>query len=171
MLDQTDRILSEIFEDKEFTETHTLYFESFEENTRRSEKLRQRDVDENRSSTIKKIMKFLFFFSQQLRNAEMTMLRLYNLQRARLLKQQVQDITTRVQALRNNSTEFESFKIFKLRNANAQSTTAHSMIFKNLNNTVIDTLLLQILLSFKFKIIKFEKIRTYKDQNENGYQR
>ena len=52
MSDQTDRILNEIFKDKKFTETYTPHFESFEKNTRQSEKLRQRDVDENKNSTI-----------------------------------------------------------------------------------------------------------------------
>ena len=44
------------------------------------------------------------------------------------------------------------------------------MTFENLNELVVDTLLSQILLSFKFKIIKPEKIRAYKDQSENENQ-
>ena len=45
------------------------------------------------------------------------------------------------------------------------------MIFKNLNNVIVDALLSQISLSFKFKIIKFEKIKIYKNQSENEHQR
>ena len=44
-------------------------------------------------------------------------------------------------------------------------------MFENLNETAIDVLLSQILLSFKFKIIKFEKMRVYKNQSENEHQR
>ena len=40
MLDQTNRILSETFEDKKFIEAHTLHFEKFEKNIRRNEKSR-----------------------------------------------------------------------------------------------------------------------------------
>ena len=50
MLNQTDRILNEISEDEKLTEIHTSYFESFNENIRRNEKLRQRDADENKDS-------------------------------------------------------------------------------------------------------------------------
>ena len=45
------------------------------------------------------------------------------------------------------------------------------MTSENLNETTIDVLLSQILLSFKFKIIKFEKMRAYKSQSENEHQR
>ena len=70
----------------------------------------------------------------------------------------------------NDYTEFESFKIFNLEDVGAQSTNGQSMTFRNLNEATVDALLLQILLSFKFKIIKFEKMRTYKDQSENEHQ-
>ena len=52
MLDQTNRILNEIFENEEFTEAHTPHFKSFKKNIRRSEKFCQRNVDENKNSTI-----------------------------------------------------------------------------------------------------------------------
>ena len=52
MLDQTNHILNEISEGEEFIETYILHSESFEKNIRRSKKLRQRDVDENKNSTI-----------------------------------------------------------------------------------------------------------------------
>ena len=52
MLDQTNRILNEIFKDKKFIEAHTLHSKSLKENIRRSEKSRQRNADENKDSTI-----------------------------------------------------------------------------------------------------------------------
>ena len=90
-------------------------------------------------------------------------LRLYNLQRAYFLKQQAQNIATRVQALRNNSTEFELSEMLNLKNVDAQSTSAQSMTSENLNKAAVDALLLQISLSFKFKIIKLEKMKTHKN--------
>ena len=59
--------------------------------------------------------------------------------------------------------------MFSLKNVDVQSANAQSLTFKNSNETAIDTLLLQISLSFKFKIIKFEKIRIYKSQSENEH--
>ena len=44
-------------------------------------------------------------------------------------------------------------------------------MFKDFNEAAIDALLLQVLLSFKFKIIKFEKMRIYKSQSEYEHQR
>ena len=61
--------------------------------------------------------------------------------------------------------------MFNLKNVGAQSANVHSMILKDSNNAIVNALLSQILLSFKFKIIKFEKIRAYKNQSENQYQR
>ena len=87
MSDQTSRILNEISEDEEFTEVHTPHSESLKENIRRSEEFRQRNADENKSSTIQQNDEVITPFNQQFRNAEATMLRLQNLQRARLLKQ------------------------------------------------------------------------------------
>ena len=52
MSDQTGRILNEISEGEELIETYTPHSESFEENIRRSEKSRQRNVGENKDSTI-----------------------------------------------------------------------------------------------------------------------
>ena len=52
--------------------------------------------------------------------------------------------------------------MFNLRNVEAQLVNVQSLTFKNLNETTIDALISQILLSFKFKIIKFEKMRIYK---------
>ena len=92
MSDQTNRILSEISEGEKLIEIHTSHSENLEENIRRSEKSRQRDVDENKDSTTQQNDKIIIFFSQQLWNAETTMLRLHNLQRARFLKQQAQNI-------------------------------------------------------------------------------
>ena len=96
MSDQTDRILNEVSEGEKLTEAHTSHFENFKENIRRSEKFRQRNAGEDRDSTIQQNDKIIIFFSQQLRDAEATMLRFQNLQRARLLKQQAQNIATKV---------------------------------------------------------------------------
>ena len=111
-------------------------------------------------------------FSQQLRNAKATMLRFHNLQRARLLKQQFQKITIRIQAFKSDFIESESFKTLNLKNTDAQSTNAQSMIFKESEATIaVDALLSQIILSFKSKIIKLKKMKTYKSQSENEHQR
>ena len=46
------------------------------------------------------------------------------------------------------------------------------MIFKKSDAIIaVNALLSQITLSFKSKIIKFEKMRIYKDQSENEHQR
>ena len=142
MSNQTSCILNKIFE---------------------SEKFRWRNVDENKDSTIQKNDKVIIFFNQQFRDAKMTMLHFQNLQRARLLKQQTQNIATKVQAFRSDSTESELFEMFNLKNAGAKSTNAQSLTSENLNKTAIDALLSQIFLSFKFKIIEFEKMRAYKN--------
>ena len=52
MSNQTSHILNKIFKDKKFLETHTLHSKNFKENIRRSEKLRQRNADENKNSII-----------------------------------------------------------------------------------------------------------------------
>ena len=52
MSDQINSILNEISEDEKFIEIRTPYSENFEKNIRRSEKFRQRNVDEDRSSII-----------------------------------------------------------------------------------------------------------------------
>ena len=47
----------------------------------------------------------------------------------------------------------------------------HSLKFKDSSETAVVTLLLPMFLSFKFKIIKFEKMKTYKNQSGNEHQR
>ena len=64
MSDQTNRILNEIFENKKFTEAHTLYSESFEKNIQNNEKSRQRNVHENKNSTIQQNDKIITFFNR-----------------------------------------------------------------------------------------------------------
>ena len=61
--------------------------------------------------------------------------------------------------------------MFNLKNADAQLTNVQSLTSENSNEVAIDALLSQIFLSFKFKIIKLEKIKTYRNQNENEHQR
>ena len=79
-------------------------------------------------------------------------------------------MTIKTQALKNDFIKSESFETLSLKNVDAQSANVQSMIFKKLNATVaVDALLSQITLSFKLKIIKLEKIKTYKDQNENEH--
>ena len=92
----TDSILNEINESEKLTEAQTSRFENFEENLKSIEKTRRRIADANTNSTTKQNDEINNFFSQQLQNAEATMLRLYNLQRARLLKQQFQKMTIRI---------------------------------------------------------------------------
>ena len=61
--------------------------------------------------------------------------------------------------------------MFNLENADAASTSAQSLTSENSSETTTDVLLSQNSLSFKFKIIKFEKIKVYKNQSENEHQR
>ena len=44
------------------------------------------------------------------------------------------------------------------------------MIFQNLNNAVVDALLSEVFLSFEFKMIKLDKMKIYKNKNEDEYQ-
>ena len=76
MSDQTNRILNKISEDEKLVEAHTPHSENFKKNIRRSEKLRQRNVDENQSSTIQQNDEIIIFLIQQFQNAETTILRL-----------------------------------------------------------------------------------------------
>ena len=86
------------------------------------------------------------------------MLRLHNLQRVCLLKQQAQNIMTKTQTLKNNFTKSKSSKVLNSKIAESQSTNIQSMKFKKLTVAVTaDALLSSISLSFKSKIIKFEK--------------
>ena len=171
MSDQTSRILNEVSEDEKFTEAHTPHSESLEKNIRRSEESRQRNADEDKNSTIQQNDEIITSLNQQLRNAETTMLRLQNLQRARLLKQQAQNIAARTQALRSDSTEPEPSEMSNLRDADAVPADAQPLTSENSSETAADVLLSQISLSFKSKIIKFEKMRIYKSQSENEHQR
>ena len=60
--------------------------------------------------------------------------------------------------------------MLSLKNVDAQSTNVQSTILKKLNVTIaVDALLSQITLSLKLKIIKFEKIKIDKNQNENEH--
>ena len=95
MSDQTNRILNEISEGEKFIEAHTPHFENLEKNIRRSEKSRQRNVDENKNSIIQQNDEVTISLNQQLRDAKATVLRFQNLQQARLLEQQAQNIATR----------------------------------------------------------------------------
>ena len=61
--------------------------------------------------------------------------------------------------------------MFNLEDADAASTNAQSLTSENSSETAIDVLLSQISLLFKFKIIKSEKMKAYKDQSENEHQR
>ena len=59
--------------------------------------------------------------------------------------------------------------MFNLKNADAQSANVQCLTFKNSNEATIDALFLQISLSLKFKIIKFEKMKIYKEQSKNEH--
>ena len=83
----TNSILNEINDDEKLIEAQTSRCESSEKNLRLIEKTRRRIADANTNSTIKQNDEINNFLNQQFRNAKTTMLRLYNLQRARLLKQ------------------------------------------------------------------------------------
>ena len=61
--------------------------------------------------------------------------------------------------------------MFNLKDADAASASVQSLTPENLSETAIDVLLSQISLLFKFKIIKLEKMRVYKNQSENEHQR
>ena len=52
------------------------------------------------------------------------MLRLHNLQRVRLLKQQAQNIMTRTQTFKSDFTESESFEVLSSEIADSQSASA-----------------------------------------------
>ena len=53
---------------------------SFEKNIRRYEESRQRNIDENKDSTIQQNDEIIISFNQYLRNAETMILRFHNLQ-------------------------------------------------------------------------------------------
>ena len=73
-------------------------------------------------------------------------------------------MTIKAQALKSDFIKSESFEMLSLRNVDAQSTNVQLTIIKKLNAIIaIDALLSQITLSFKSKIIKFKKMKTYKN--------
>ena len=168
----TNSILNEINESEELTETQIPRSKNFEKNLKSIEKTRRRVASANINLIIKQNDEVNNLFNQQFRNAEATMLRFHNLQRARLLKQQFQKMTIKIQVFKNDFIEFESFETLSLKNVDAQSASAQLTIFEKSNATVaVDALLSQIILSFKLKIIKFEKMKIYKNQSENEHQR
>ena len=63
MSDQISRILNEISEDEKLIEAHTSHSENFKENIRRSGKSRQRNVDENKDSTIQQNDEIIISFN------------------------------------------------------------------------------------------------------------
>ena len=87
MTNSSNQILNEINDDEKFIEVQTLHIESFEANSRRIEKSYHHIVDDDTDFNTQHTDEINNSFNQQLRNAEVMMLRLYNLQRARLLKQ------------------------------------------------------------------------------------
>ena len=95
MTNSSDQILNEINDDEELIETQISCIESLEANSRKIEKSRHYIFDDDTDFNTQHTDEINNLFSQQFRNAEVTMLRLYNLQRARLLKQQAQNITTK----------------------------------------------------------------------------
>ena len=87
------------------------------------------------------------------------------------MKQQTQNIAARAQAFQSDFTESEPFEMFSLKDVDATSANAQLLTSEDSSETATDVLLSQISLSFKFKIIKFEKMRAYKNQSENEHQR
>ena len=63
MLNQTNCILNEISEDEKFTEVHILHSESFKK-IQQNEKSCQRNVNENKNSTIQQNNKIITSFKQ-----------------------------------------------------------------------------------------------------------
>ena len=61
MSDQTNHILNEIFEDEKLIKAYILHFKNFEKNIRRNEKLRQRNVEKNKSSIIQQNDEVIIF--------------------------------------------------------------------------------------------------------------
>ena len=170
MTNSSDQILDEINDDEKLIKAQILRIESLEANSRRTEKSRHHIADDDTDFNTQHIDEINSFLSQQLRNAEVTMLRLHNLQRVRLLEQQAQNITTRTQTLKSDFIESESFEVLSSEIADSQSASVQSMKFKkSIVAAAADALLLSISLSFKLKIIKSEKMRTYKSQSENEH--
>ena len=95
MTNSLDQVLSKINDDEKLIKIQIFRIENLEANSRRIEKLRYHIVDDNTDFNTQHTDEINNSFSQQFRDAEITMLRLYNLQRACLLKQQAQNITTK----------------------------------------------------------------------------
>ena len=111
-------------DDEKFIEVQTSRIKSLEANSKRIKKSRHHIADDDTDFNTQHINKINNSFSQQFRNAEVTMLCLHNLQRARILEQQVQNIATRTQTFKSNSTEFESFEVSSSEIADNQSANA-----------------------------------------------
>ena len=124
MTNSSNQILDEINDDEEFIEVQTFRIENFEANSRRTEKSRHYIADDDTDFNTQHIDKINNSFSQQLRNAEVTMLRLHNLQRVRLLEQQTQNIITKAQTLKSDFIKFKSFEVLSSGIADSQSANA-----------------------------------------------
>ena len=168
----TGSILGEINEGEELTGAQTPRSGSPEENLRPTEETRRRTAGADTGSTTEQNGGANSPLSQQLRDAEATVLRLHNLQRARLLEQQSQEMAARAQALRSDPTEPEPPGTPSLGNAGAQPAGAQPTAPGEPDATAAaDALLSQIALPPKSKTIKPEKMRAYKGQSENEHQR
>ena len=86
MTNSSDQILNEINDDEKFIEVQTSRIENFEANLRKTKKSRHHIADDDTDFNTQHTDEINNFLNQQLRDTEITMLRLHNLQRARLLK-------------------------------------------------------------------------------------
>ena len=73
-------------DDEELIEAQTSRIKNLEANSKRIKKSRHHIVDDDTDFNTQHINEINNSFNQQLRNAEITMLHLHNLQRARILK-------------------------------------------------------------------------------------
>ena len=110
--------------DEKFIKVQTSRIKSLEANSKKIKKSRHHIADDDTDFNTQHTDEINSFLNQQLRNAEVTMLCLHNLQRARILKQQAQNIAIRVQTLKSDFTEFKSFKVSSSKIVNNQSTNA-----------------------------------------------
>ena len=74
-------------DDEKFIEAQTSRIKNLEADSKKIKKSRHHIVDDDTNFNIQHINEINNFLSQQLRDAEATMLRLHNLQRVRILKQ------------------------------------------------------------------------------------
>ena len=79
MTNSSDQILNEINDDEKLIKAQISRIENFEANSRRTEKSRHYIADDDTDFNTQHIDEINNSFSQQLRNAEITMLRLHNL--------------------------------------------------------------------------------------------